>query len=578
MIKLVKSIPFRLKLILFVTILFLLLAAVQFSVTSYFLGDIISEKSQTLFNEIVSQLGTRIDTEINTRNQLIRQVTGNSSILYCVTDILQAEKSRDVLVPNIMREVLRLCPGEFYSVEDLYIFPRSGSPVNCYYTTALSEIDPYSSLILTRLINMPSNEIIWDDFYLEPEHISAYAPIENEGQIIGLLRVRFSKDFLGSIVDPVLLADDNVVLIVDESGNIIYSNDLSIMGRSESSIDQKANYIVTKPLQNNGWRVLGIIPNSSVTYEIFRWIMLLSLFYVLIFCVAVGTIVLYSNYMLKPLQHIVKGMHEIQQGNLDTVLESSTSDEFGFIIENFNYMTYRIKSQINQIYNHQLAVHRAEISNIEARLNPHFLYNTLDSIYWMLVVKDDLDEANMVIKLSDILRYSISYSNDFAPVWEDFKQLENYIALQKYRFEGQLSYSIELEDDIKNVSIPKLFMQPLVENSIRHGFRDMIGDGHIHVSGRADGENITLAVEDNGIGIEKAQLDNVLHSGLGLGLTRERIDYIYGRDYPIDICSRVGKGTRISITVSRRPNIDLRHIFDLTQEQDKTIREEPPAP
>ncbi len=556
--------PFRQKLIAFVAMLFLGTACIQFMFTANFFQGVILEKSQTLLHEVVAQIGVRIDTEISTRNQMIEQITLNPTIAYYIGDIIEQKINKEVITPKIMREVLRLKPGSYYNVEDFYIFPKRGDPVNCYYSTALSEADPYSRLILNRLIADMSSldmSIIWDDFYLEQEYISAYAPIADRSRPTALARIRFSKVFLAKIVDDIHLSNDNVIAIIDQTGNIIYSNNQDYIGRTQQSLSKRENYVVSAPLSHNNWMVVGAIPHATVLMETFKWNAIFLMIYVLTFLAALSAVGIYFKYLLKPLSAIVDGMRQLQYGNLDVSLKKSSSDEFGFIIDSFNDMAGRLKSQLLQTYSYQEAVHRATISNIESKLNPHFLYNTLDSIYWMLVVKDASEEADMVSRLSNMLRYSISSSDELVPVWKDFAQLENYIALHQYRFESRLQYSIELEDDIRQIRIPKLLLQPVLENSIKHGFSKLSSVGKIAIEGYQQGEDVFFVLRDNGVGMPPEKLKHVLTAGLGLQLTQQRIQYIYGESYGITVQSEPCAGTTITVRIHRHARLGLGQIL-----------------
>lgn len=559
MFSLFKKVSLRCKLIFFTLLLFIVVAIVQLGVTSFYFRTIIIDKSQEYFKATISQIGARIDTEINTCNRFASQITDNPAIAYYIDDIIHQRKSKEVLTPRVMAEVLRLKPEKIAYLRDIYIFPESGYPVNCYYSEVISETDPYSRLILNRLSNRADNKTIWDDFYMEQDYISSYSPLIAKGSVVGLVRIRYDKHVFGNIVDSANENSDNKILIVDKQGKIIYSNDSSLIGQSQNVLSLKNSFFIECPLNNDEWAVVGVISNASAFRQIAELNIIFLILNGIVLLFVLFAIIIYTNRVLRPLNSIVTGMKQIQKGNLNVTIQSDYSDEFGFIADNFNNMVYRINSLVNQICNYQIVSRQADMAALASKLNPHFLYNTLDTIYWILLMKDNVIEADMVVKLADILRYSISHQDDFVPLWEDMIQIENYIVLQKCRFNNKFAYSINIADDIKNIRIPKLFLQPLIENAFKHGFCDFTYTGFLEVSGFLKENNIFLIVKDNGVGIASEILPSIFSSGFGLKVTRDRITYAYGEEYGIDIHSQPGEGTEIILRIGKQPNMSFDH-------------------
>jgi len=404
---------------------------------------------------------------------------------------------------------------------------------------------------------VPENKIIWDDGNSEKDFISAYFPIISDNSLIGLLRIRYNKLIFSDIVGSIALSSDNTIQIVDGLGKIVFSNDYSLINRSHGEVDLKDSFIIEHKLYNEDWRIYGVISNSSIYTQIAAFSIILLLINGIVFLITLISIFVYTNRILSPLNNIVSGMKQIQQGNLDIVLPSDPSTEFGFIAENFNKMVYRINSLVSEIYDYQAASRRADMAALEAKLNPHFLYNTLDTIYWSLLMKDNSVEADLVVKLAGILRYSLTQQDNFVPLWEDFIQIENYIILNQSRFRDKLTYSISIADDIRAVKIPKLLLQPLVENSFKHGFSNFTMAGHLEIIGYSDEDKIMLIVKDNGKGIPSEELQSVFTDGFGLRITRDRILFSYGGEYGIEVVSKPDYGTEMVIKIARQPKINL---------------------
>ena len=548
---------FKTKLIFFICILFLVVAIIQFSFTSLYTQKIIVDKSETYFKEVISQVSTRINAETELKNQLVLQISSNSDVIYHIDEMTNSKKSPELTRTQIKSEVLKLLPPDKELISDLYIFTKSGFTINCFYSHSLDEIDPYSQLLMNRFQRELQPSVVWDDAYLEPDHISCYTPIFRNNKLIAILRLRLKKELLGNVFDNIQLDEDNVILLLDETQNVIYSNKTAYIGNNKKYLDMRNHYEVTSTVSKEGLSVVGFIPHRTVSSEISLLNVVLLILYFSTFLIFIIIATLYMKKISKPINYIVSGMNKIQNGNLDVKLTYSSTDEFGFITETFNEMAVRIKTLIEQIYTYQKASALAQKEALEAKLNPHFLYNTLDSIYWMLIMQDNSKESAMVIKLSNILRYSISHDKELVPIYEDIQQLENYIDLHRIRFHNKLDYYIDIDNAIENISIPKLLLQPLIENSLKYGFKNLKKTGLIKITATAKDDYILFVVYDNGVGIPAEKLKDIFTTGLGLRITHERIQCIYGESYGLEIKSSDENGTAIFVKIGYEPIFTL---------------------
>jgi two-component system, sensor histidine kinase YesM len=208
----------------------------------------------------------------------------------------------------------------------------------------------------------------------------------------------------------------------------------------------------------------------------------------------------------------MKGMESIQQGNLNIVLNHKSTDEFSVIYAHFNFMVERVHNLIETIYQQQMHNRKAELLSLLSKLNPHFLYNSLDMIYWKAIMKSEEEIGGIIVALSNIFRYSISHKNEFVRVTEDLEQLENYLMIQSLRFEDKLKYEFQIQPDIAEYRIPKLAIQPLVENSIKYAFHDMKHGGNILIRGYIVADDLFFEVEDNGVGMSEGKIQMLLSS------------------------------------------------------------------
>lgn len=214
-------------------------------------------------------------------------------------------------------------------------------------------------------------------------------------------------------------------------------------------------------------------------------------------------ILYFSRQINASVGEVVEGMREIQDGNLDVVLPIRSHDEFGLIADNFNRMTKRVNELIEEVRQALASQKNAEINALEAQINPHFLYNTLDSINWMAIEKEEYEISKMLRDLGVILRYSIGKSNGLVSVAEIADWLEKYIGLQQMRFDNVFTYRISIDEQASACILHKLLLQPFIENAIIHGLKELDGGGMLRVdfSLSADRRFLHVMIEDNGVGM-----------------------------------------------------------------------------
>ena len=235
-------------------------------------------------------------------------------------------------------------------------------------------------------------------------------------------------------------------------------------------------------------------------------------------------------------------------------------DELAVLNVSFNQMMERIGNLVEDIRVEQLKLRAAELNLLQAQINPHFLYNTLDAIIWMAETGQTEQVITMVSALSDFFRTTLSKGRDFITVREEETHIESYLKIQQFRYRDILEYSIDIPEELYGCQVLKLTLQPVVENALYHGIKSKRGMGHIAVKGRRLGNLLLLTVEDDGMGMTEERLEAVRRGlsketdsgdgdGFGLYNIQQRIKLYYGQEYGMEIDSQYGKGTRVEITI-----------------------------
>ena len=272
-------------------------------------------------------------------------------------------------------------------------------------------------------------------------------------------------------------------------------------------------------------------------------------------------LMLLSRKITKPLRELNNGMKQVYGGNFEVRLENHRTDEIGELTDTFNYMVNEIQVLINQVYREQLAQKTAELQALQAQINPHFLYNSLDSINWMLIDREELDISRVVVALGKLMQYSMDTSASLVPLREEYRNVRDYMVVQHNRLEDKLDYTLELEPGLEEQPVPKLILQPLVENAIKHGVLNARRSCLVAVwTGRRE-NRIVITVRDNGAGMDRETLEACRRSlsapessqkSIGLPNVARRLQLHYGGLRRISLESQVGMGTEIRLELPFR--------------------------
>lgn len=284
-------------------------------------------------------------------------------------------------------------------------------------------------------------------------------------------------------------------------------------------------------------------------------------FSVVAFVVIMGLIVFLSYYIpqsiTKPIRKLSEVTDQVAKGNLSVRSDVRSGAEVTMLNDSLNTMIDKIEALLEQVTKEQVSLRKAEFELLQSQINPHFLYNTLDTIVWLAESGDQKRVVSMVGSLSDFFRASLNQGKDIVTIKEELQHVRSYLEIQQIRYQDILQYEIDVPEDLNGFMIPKITIQPLVENALYHGIKNKRGLGKIMITGVKEKEYFRLIIEDNGIGINKERLmqvrkeiNNNRMEGkdiYGLYNVNERIRLNFGEEYGITIESNYGEGTTVSV-------------------------------
>lgn len=394
----------------------------------------------------------------------------------------------------------------------------------------------------------------------DKELINTYSFIVNEyGEIVSFV----DKNLIGTNID-------------DYAGR---ANNKSIYEKfiGESAILENKTAIINELLLDKvGWTIVNVVDKNDVFYDLYFFKAISIGLGIIVIVFSLIVILLYTNKLTESVQKIINAMNMVQKGDLSTQVELDSKDEIAVIGDNFNKMVITISELLNKVrkqgryINEVTRKHKeAEIKALQAQINPHFIYNTLDCINWMAIDKKEYEISNMLKNLAQILRYTISNINTTVKVREEIEWLRQYIYLQQVRFDNCFQCEIDVDSRAYDYYIYKLLLQPFIENAIIHGFDGCKDGGKLFIKVNFIGSDyLVFHIEDNGKGIDKQKLDiiqrrinsnyDVIEDSIGISNAYNRMRMYYDDRGKLEIFSEENRGTIILLYIPiNQLNMDI---------------------
>lgn len=391
------------------------------------------------------------------------------------------------------------------------------------------------------------------------------------GEVLGVILLDIRHDIIQSSINGVTIGEKGFVFVMDQEDNIVYTpvngivyrvNPKWVKAMEPMSVQiQGGSYQIRSELSPyTGWRTVGVFSMDEVMSSVN------TIVYILFTCVIISLVLVvivsfkFSRTLTNPIFKLKRLMKQAESGDLTVRFNFQHNDEIGELGQSFNHMIARIDQLIQMVYVEQENKRTAEMKSLQEQIKPHFLYNTLDTISWMARDYDAEDIVRLVDALTNMFRIGLSHGKDIITVKEEITHVSNYLYIQKIRYKDKLNYVIHVDESLYAIEVPKLILQPLVENAIYHGVKAKRGGGTITITGVPEGENLVFTVQDNGAGMPQEKVEELNRrmsersvldeqKSFGLFYIRERIQLCYGTGYGVHVESTLGEGTRVTITL-----------------------------
>ncbi|TVY06993.1 sensor histidine kinase [Paenibacillus cremeus] len=547
------------------------------------------------------QLNTKI-TEISRKNVLqaidnlslltqgydsmSKSITANSDVQRVLSDT-EATPALQLINERVIISELEAVFNSRSDLVGLHIIAFSGKIYS--YEASTPVYKSFDRSPWYEKIRKSQGEMIWLGMR-EPTLTAKDEPVFSFGRLVydlysreplGVLLVEASPKPILSMLSNLHMGTNSQAYVVDSAGSVLAQqgmiDELMPSEAAAKVIREKGdahlasstegpNLIVVGDEPQLGWTITGIIPKSNfqVQLEEANRFFLLVLFCLLTASIILATIL--SRTISAPIIRLVREMKVVERGNLNAIVEMRSFEEMNYLAANFNSMIDRVKQLVERVRIATASEKNAQIHALQSQVNPHFLYNTLDMIYWELDESKQERLGEIVLSLSRMFRYSSEWEHSDVTLREELDQTQHYLHIIQARSSHALEIRIEIPDEWQQVSIPKMTLQPLIENAVIHGLSRQERAGIIRIDLEAQEQDLVLRIQDNGIGIPSDRLAELQQSleqatelesdyfegGIGLMNVHRRLILKFGQPYGLKLASCDNGGTTVTIRLPRR--------------------------
>ena len=418
-------------------------------------------------------------------------------------------------------------------------------------------------------MSAPHVESIFEGYY--PWVVTMTSRLPQDGSATWVsLDLSFSS--ISSYMNNVSIGQRGYCFLMDGDGNMVYhpqqqllysglkSEDTAKLSQMEDGAwaNDTVIYSLTS-VEGSDWRVVGVsYVDELVNRNVSEMVHLSLLIAAMVLLAALFTSWLLSRLLSRPLRSLESAMEDFESdadhfdyypvGGTREVQELSCS---------FGHMVMRIQQLMNTVREEEVNLRKTELKALQAQINPHFLYNTLDSIAWMCEQGRNADAVKMVHALARLFRISISKGHELIPISREIEHAESYLQIQKYRYKNQFTYHFHVDPECLHYLCNKITLQPIIENAINHGLDLLVDEGRIDVYVQQDGDDIVFRVEDNGVGMSQEQIVAILEhgpkerTGIGIRNVNDRLQIYFGKEYGLTITSKLDVGTCVEIRMPK---------------------------
>jgi len=570
---------FKVKLIVSLSCIILLASAITGYLTNRYNLKLFEEEISKQFLQTNLAAMEKMDLKVQEIVRVSQSVVFNPQLERLISQIVTNEDADAYRLYDDKKQIeeqMNQIKFDQPYITGMYLFDLSGKPSYFSFTSnTINMLDANTVRYIQSKISDTYGDLVWMRMQLpssiEPSGyrdtvVAARWMKNNNLQTYGMLVMAIDGSFFSSSLKELIKDGLGEVYLFNPGNELLYSNTVVAAGDELTQIKavatptvQENRLFVRSDSKATSFRLVSGVSLSEIQQKnrkLSQSIVYSGLVSILITSVLIA---LFTSKLLRPLRDLQMGLRKVRSGDFNARIEIRTKDELAYIGESFNAMAAQVGQLIKEVYITQLSEKEAELKALQAQLNPHFMHNMFNEIYWKLYLKDEKEVADLIAAVSEMLKYSLLPVRTLTTIGEEFQQIRNYVKVQSELFETDLETIIQIDEEVVNCSMMRAVLQPLVENVFIHAFRNKVTQKILLIKARRAGDLLEIDVMDNGCGMDPQQVAKLLgdHStarlrmdgreSLGVQSVLRRIELVYGKPYRLDITSAVDSGTTMRL-------------------------------
>ena len=548
-----KDLKYRYKLTIMMILCSLIPVCVISGYTQIRTIQIMREKEQIGLEQVLEQSVNSIDNRIQIYTNLINYLTYSSDL----REIMEKECSSDYeayLAYTEIADPMFTMPQLYH--EEIRSITLYAENIQVEHGNTLAPLSVAQNQTWYSKIN-EKGTVQWLVKQGNKKEILAVRKFYRQDSIQAMLVLTLDYN---RVLEPFadLLTENRGGLILDEQGNVVYSGyrmDAPYKPDKETSLNYlKEHYVcIEKKIEDTKWNFCLYQPKEELEKSV--WTLLLGNIPVRLLCLLLILLLGYffSRKMVERLEQLTENMNQINLGLRKVTVVSQSKDEIGVLVRTFTRMMDEINKLISQVYEAKIKLQKTEMKALQAQINPHFLYNSLSIINWKALEADNEEISRITLALSTYYRTSLNKGETMTIAANEIRNIDAYLQIQLIMHDNSFQVIKEIQEDALSYSVPKLILQPLVENAIEHGLDvSEKEEKWLKISVCKEKDALIMAVEDNGMGMSEEQAKSIItyrSKGYGVRNVNDRITLLYGEEYHLRVKSRQGEGCRIEIVI-----------------------------
>lgn len=567
-----RLLPIKYK-IMVICITVIILPVLVMTISSYYSSErLLAQNYTNLLTDLAKQTNIRIDEFLKeiekitllASNGLSDNLSATHEGSFPIQDFLrEGDEQNEIAAYNILMNYIMMKDRVFsiylYNLnggQDLFVSPNQ--PIDPDFKVAnelwfkkFMHDNDRTITLTTRIDEQLENKI------LAVSHARKIHDVAS-GELLGVIVVSIDIKFIEIVNRNLQEGLRSRFMIVDENDKIVYNVDERLIGtlfRDNVRPPESLNVVVTSPLSQQKWTTYLYMPLDELTAD--GKILghnLVTLSIVLVLFAAIISIFL-SHVITTPIKKLLRNISLVEKGQFEQVEHIRSRDEIGHLSVRFNKMSHELKRMVERMQQEEIEKAKAEMRALHDQIKPHFLYNTLGSVKWIA----SMQQADKIVEMTDalisMLRYATRSDGTLVTIREEIDNIANYVTIQNVRYYDCIQMKYEIEDRLLDYHMPKMILQPIVENAIFHGLAELEEDGVITIRIQPQGSDIVIEVCDNGIGMDQHTIQDFMEdkleadkgTGIGLHNVQRRIQLHFGKPYGIQVASQIGEGTIFTI-------------------------------